>query len=218
MKKITIGWAPITLWLLGSLAILSGIFRTLVTGEALATGVMPEDPADLHYVNHAALTLLHVIPGTLFLLLGPLQFIADIRNRWPWLHRLSGVVFILSGLTFAITALIIDLTFPTFGGPFKRLAVWVFSIAQIATLLVAVMAIRKRQIMRHRAWMMRAFAVGLGISPLRFYFIPAYLLFGVPSNFTIALGMWVGFGLNLLIAEWILWRERKPAAPLPIPG
>src|SRR5690606_35633929 len=131
-----------------------------------------------HYVNHAALTLLHVVPGTLFLLLGPLQFISGIRQRWPWLHRLTGMVFILSGLTFACTALLIDLTFPTFGGPFKRLAVWVFSGAQIFTLLVALSAIRRRQIARHRAWMVRAFAIGLGISTMRFYFIPAYLLFG----------------------------------------
>ncbi len=209
MQKLKIGWVPPALWLLGSLAILSGVFRTYITGDALVTGVMPEDPADLHYVRHATLTLLHVVPGTLFLLLGPLQFIDGIRQRWPWLHRLSGMLFIASGLTFALTALMIDLTFPTFGGDFKRLAVWVFSIAQIVTLVVALIAIRRRHIARHRAWMIRAFAIGLGISTMRLYFIPAYLLFGVPSNFAIGLGMWVGFGVNVLAAEWILWRERR---------
>jgi uncharacterized membrane protein len=208
MAKIRIGWIPISLWALGSLAILSGFFRTWVTTEALVTGVIPVDPSDAHYTNNALLTLLHVVPGVIFLLLGPLQFISDIRKHWPKLHRWAGRLFILSGFTFAVTALIINVSFPPFGGQFKSLAVYIFSIAQILTLGIALHAVLQRDFIRHRAWMMRAFAIGLAISTMRIFFIPAYLLFGVPNDLTVALGMWIGFLVNILVVELILWRER----------
>lgn len=209
MKKVTMGWIPPALWLLGSLAILSALYRIYVTGEAVVTGVMPTDPADLHYVKHAALTGMHVIPGLIFLLLGPLQFIASIRARWPRFHRWSGRLFIVSGLFLAVSAIIINIVFPPFGGWFKSLAVYIFSAAQIITLVIALRAILRRDVVRHRAWMIRAFAIGLAISTMRIFFIPAYLLFGVPSDFTVGLGMWVGFVVNIVVAEWILWRERS---------
>ena len=144
----------------------------------------------------------------LFLLLGPLQFVAAIRARWPKIHRISGRVFIASGFMMAVSAIAINIMFPPFGGLFKSIAVYVFSVAQIVTLTVALRAILRRDITRHRAWMIRAFAIGLAISTMRIFFIPAYLLYGVPSDFTVGLGMWIGFLVNIAVAEFILWRER----------
>jgi uncharacterized membrane protein len=208
MKKIAIGWVAPTLWLLGSLAILSAICRMWVTGEALATGVMPSDPGDLHYVNHVPMISLHIVPGFIFLVLGPLQFISAIRACWPKFHRWSGRLFVVSGLVTAVTAILINMVFPPVGGLFKSIAVIVFSCAQIITLLVALRAILRRDIATHRAWMMRAFAIGLSVSTMRIFFIPAYFLYGIPNDFTIALGMWVGFSVNIIAAELMLWRER----------
>ena len=207
-NKFVIGWVPPVLWLLGSLAILSAVYRIFITTDALITGVMPTDPDDLHYVKHALLISLHIVPGLLFLLLGPLQFISSLRARWPTLHRWSGRVFIVSGLITAITAIVINMAFPPVGGLFKSLAVYIFSLALIISLIIALRAILRRDIKHHRAWMIRAFAIGLSISTMRIFFIPAYMLFGIPSNFTIALGMWIGFIVNIIVAEIILWRER----------
>ena len=108
----------------------------------------------------------------------------------------------------AVSAIAINIMFPPFGGLFKSIAVYVFSVAQIVTLTVALRAILRRDITRHRAWMIRAFAIGLAISTMRIFFIPAYLLYGVPSDFTVGLGMWIGFLVNIAVAEFILWRER----------
>lgn len=207
MGRIQIGWVPITLWALGSLAILSGFFRAYVTVDAVVTGIIPADPADAHYAKHAVLTFLHVIPGIIFLMLGPLQFIRGIRNYWPGVHRWSGRIFIVSGLVFAVTALVINFSFPPFGGPFKSLAVVIFSLLEIFSLGIALRAVLQRNFAQHRAWMMRAFAIGLAISTMRIFFIPAYILFGVPNELTVALGMWVGFLVNIVVVEFILWKE-----------
>ena len=206
--KSTFGWVAPVLWLLGALAIYAAIDRMLITYGSLLTGVMPTDPANAHYVKHALLISLHIIPGLLFLLLGPLQFVAAIRARWHKIHRISGRVFIASGFMMAVSAIAINIMFPPFGGLFKSIAVYVFSVAQIVTLTVALRAILRRDITRHRAWMIRAFAIGLAISTMRIFFIPAYLLYGVPSDFTVGLGMWIGFLVNIAVAEFILWRER----------
>lgn len=212
-KRIVLGWIPSLLWVLGSLAILSAIFRVATTGYAVFSGVMPSDPGDMHYVEHPWLTALHVIPGTLFLLLGPLQFVPSIRAHWPRFHRNSGRIFVASGLITAVTAISINIIFPPFGGIFKSLAVFIFGAAQIITLIVAVHAILRRNIVRHRAWMVRAFAIGLSISTMRFYFIPAFLVFGMePNAFNISLGMWIGFLTNTLVAEIILARGKNRKA------
>lgn len=209
LNKFSIGWVVPMLWLLGSLAILSAILRIALTSQALLTGAVPTDPGDIHYIQHPWLTALHVVPGLLFLLLGPLQFLSSIRSRWPKVHRISGRVFVVSGLITAVTAMTINIVFPPFGGLFKSLAVFIFSIAQIITLILAVHAILRRNTARHRAWMVRAFAIGLSISTMRFFFIPAFLVFGMkPTEFNISLGMWVGFLVNMFAAEIILWRER----------
>ena len=34
------------------------------------------------YADHPWLTLIHIVPGFLFMVLGPLQFMPFIRNRW----------------------------------------------------------------------------------------------------------------------------------------
>lgn len=211
-KKLIIGWVAPVLWLLGALAIYSAIDRMLITFGSLLSGIMPADPANAHYVKHALLISFHIIPGLLFLVLGPLQFIADIRTRWPRAHRISGRIFIASGFMMAISAIVINIAFPPFGGLFKSIAVYLFSTAQIITLAVALHAILRRDIARHRAWMIRAFAIGLAISTMRIFFIPAYLLYGVPSDFTVGLGMWIGFLANIAVAEFILWNEKRKVA------
>lgn len=202
-------WVAPLLWLLGALAIYSAIDRMHITFGALLSGVMPTDPADMHYVRHALLISFHIIPGFIFLALGPLQFMGAIRVRWPKVHRISGRIFVASGFMTAISAIGINIVFPPFGGLFKSIAVYIFSIALIVSLTIAVRAILRRDITRHRAWMIRAFAIGLAISTMRIFFIPMYLLYGVPNDFTVAMGMWIGFLFNILIAEFILWRERK---------
>lgn len=118
MRKTTLGWVAPTLWLLGSLAILSAIYRMWITTEALTTGVMPIDPSDLHYVKHVLMISLHIIPGFIFLVLGPLQFVSSIRARWPKFHRWSGRLFIVSGVVTAVTAITMNMVFPPVGGLF----------------------------------------------------------------------------------------------------
>src|SRR6266567_2802854 len=54
---------------------------------------------------HRALTLAHVLPGMLFMVLGPLQFVRRIRSSYPWLHRWTGRAFLIASLIVGCSAL-----------------------------------------------------------------------------------------------------------------
>src|SRR5215472_11244974 len=61
---------------------------------------------DANFLRHRVLTTVHIIPGLLFMVLGPFQFIRRLRTRRPALHRWTGRVFIVSGLVVGTTALV----------------------------------------------------------------------------------------------------------------
>ena len=56
------------------------------------------------FAHYPRLTLIHIVPGILFMILGPLQFRATIRARHLRWHRLSGRAFVICGLVIGISA------------------------------------------------------------------------------------------------------------------
>ncbi len=66
----------------------------------------PEAAAmDASFAPHRLLTMVHIVPGLLFMALAPLQFVRRLRNRRPGLHRWIGRVVLASGLIIGSTAL-----------------------------------------------------------------------------------------------------------------
>ncbi len=208
-RKLVVGWVPILLWLFGGIVVFSGIMRFAVTGHALVTGQPVADPVFMVYVHEPWWPAIHILSGTVFMLVGPLQFIPSIRRHWPKLHRVSGRIFIVCGLVAAVTALGVEFGFPLRGGHFKRAAMVLFSLTLLVALVIAWRAAIRRKIDVHRAWVIRAYAIGLSLSTTRLYFIPAYLIHGNPTEFEAATVTWIGFCLNCLVAEWIVRRSRR---------
>jgi len=208
-RKLAVGWVPILLWLYGGIVVFSGIMRLAITGQALTTGQPVDDPVFMVYVHQPWLPAIHILAGTVFMLLGPLQFIPSIRRYWPKMHRVTGRVFLVCGLIAAATGLGVEFTFPLRGGYVKRAAMVLFSLAMLVALALAWRAAIRRRIDLHRAWVVRAYAIGLALSTTRLYFIPAYLMYGNPSQFEAATVTWAGFCINCLVAEWIVRRSRR---------
>src|ERR1700738_2309339 len=59
------------------------------------------------FAHYPRLTLIHIVPGLLFMLLGPLQFSSTIRVRHLRWHRWSGRVGVAFGFVIGISALVI---------------------------------------------------------------------------------------------------------------
>lgn len=200
---------PILLWLVGSVTILTASFRIALIISGLGMETLPDDYEGAHYLDHLAITAAHIIPGIVFLALGPLQFSAVLRRRWTRWHRLSGRVFVLSGLSLGMSGVWMNQNFPPIGGVAKYVSAHLFGVAMLAAIGIATAAIMRGNVARHRVWMIRAFAIGLAPATQRILLIPVFVALGEATDTLIDVGMTVGWLLNVGVAEWILWRSRR---------
>jgi hypothetical protein len=84
--------------------------------------------------------------------------------------------------------------------------VWFF-----VCLVLAFRGIRADDIVRHRRWMIRAFAIGVGVGTIRIW-IALFVITGlldVPAAFGPA--FWISFIMHALAAE--LWLRARPLPP-----
>ena len=166
------------------------------------------------FAHYPFLTLIHIIPGLIFMILGPLQFIPAIRTRHPKFHRINGRIFLTCSLIIGISALVMSFGMPAIGGVNQAAATTLFAIFFLLALTKAFVHIRRREFALHREWMIRAFAVGLAVATIRpivgFFFATSRLTGLTPHEF-FGTAFWLGFTLQLIAAEaWIHYTEQQP--------
>lgn len=161
---------------------------------------------DAGFVRHPIVTLVHIIPGFVFMLLGPLQFVPWIRNRHLRLHRRLGTVYLCAGAVIGISALSMSFLLPI-GGANEAAATVLFATFFLFALGKAYVHIRAREIGLHREWMIRAFAIGLAVATIRpivgVFFALSRVTHQTPQEF-FGTAFWIGFTLHMIAAEaWI---------------
>jgi uncharacterized membrane protein len=159
------------------------------------------------FAQHPILTLVHIVPGMLFMILGPLQFSSAIRERHLRWHRLSGRVFVTSGLVIGVSALVMSFGMPAIGGVNQAAATTLFGTFFLFALCKAFWHIRRREVALHREWMIRAFSIGIAVAAIRpiigVFFATSPLTGLTPREF-FGIAFWIGFVLHLIAAEaWI---------------
>jgi uncharacterized membrane protein len=150
-----------------------------------------------------ALTLVHILPGALFLILGLFQFMPSIRNRHIHFHRWSGNVLMICGLIIGFSALVMSFTM-NIGGPNETAATTLYAIVFLFCLIKAYRFVRRKEIARHREWMIRAYGVGLGVATTR-PIVGTFFAFRrlTPHEF-FGIAFWLGFTTTFLAAEaWV---------------
>jgi uncharacterized membrane protein len=142
------------------------------------------------------------------LLVAPLQFRSPLRARRPKLHRVLGRVYVAGCLIGGATGLLLAVgaeTGPVSTAGFGSLAlVWLFATARAWRLAV------RRDLVPHREWMIRSFALTFAAVTLRVYLPIAQLL---PVELedayrAISFLCWVP---NLIVAEgYVRTRRARP--------
>jgi uncharacterized membrane protein len=211
-------WAITLLLMLIGVAIV--VRRSLqLFAPSPASSNFPEAAAmDAGFAHHRLLTMIHITPGLLFILLAPLQFVRKLRNRKPKLHRWIGRVVLVSGWIVGGSALVMSPQL-AIGGPNETAATMLFAIVFLFSLSKAYLHIRKGRIALHREWMIRAFAVGFAVSTIRpivgAFFATSRLTHLTPRDF-FGTAFWLGFTIQLMAAEiWINYTRRPPAVVRP---
>ena len=187
-------------WSLENPALTDDLFRQILP----ATEVHFVQEFNRWFATHPILTLVHIVPGSLFFILGPFQFSSRIRARYTRFHRWSGRLVALTALPVGLSGLLFGVVFP-FGGPLASSAIFVAGATFLLAVTRAFIAIRRHDVARHREWMIRMFAIGLGISTVRI--VGLVLLPIIPTRsleLRTGLSFWIGFAFTFAAAEfWV---------------
>lgn len=200
---------PAGLIVLGIIPMVAGAFRlTQLAGGAAIT------PENARFFASPLPVVLHIAGVSFYSMLGAFQFAPRFRRRRPQWHRVSGRLLVPCGLVAAITGLWMTLFYPRIEGDGDLLTVFrlVFGTAMLLALLLGLAAILRRDIARHRAWMTRGYAIGMGAGTQALTQLPLLLIFGAPGEIPRALLMGAGWVINLGIAEWIIRKGPAPKA------
>ena len=208
---------PGTPWIIG---IVVGVLMMIVFAFAgrrlwvdvpnLTAGTQPDQAFDARYVSHPWLTYLHIGPGTIYLLGAVLQLSFWFRRRHYPTHRRLGRVVLAVGLLGGATAITLGLVMP-FGGQAERWATILFGAWYLASLVLAFRAIRAGDAVQHRRWMIRAFAVGVGVGTIRIWMFLLQVVTQIDLAGAFGPAFWIAFTLHVLVAE--LWLRRRPVPP-----
>lgn len=153
----------------------------------------------------------HLAGGSLALLLGPFQFSAALRWRYPKTHRVMGRMYLTGILVGAICAVYMGLWISpnrAFGDALLFLA-----LAWAVTSAMAFTAALRRQFAIHREWMIRSYVVTFGFVLFRFGNDDLKLFHGLgPANAAV-MNAWVCWAVPLLFTQVVLdWRRTTSLA------
>ena len=203
---------PAALVALGTVPVVAGSLRLVeLSGGAEAM------PSDARYDASPLPVVVHIVSATVFAILGAFQFSSSIRRRRPGWHRRSGRVLVVAGLGVALSALWLNQFFPKAEATREvlyplRMA---FGVAMVLTIVLGFLAARRRDFSRHRAWMIRSYAIGMVAGTQVFTLGLGGLVLG-SGELTTALLMAAAWGINLAVAERAIrtrTRRRSPSVP-----
>lgn len=205
---------PIALVLL--LAFLTGIpiLNSFVEVFQIPSGTYPEDSA--HLAVAPVSWFLHVLAGVAFGITGPTQFVRALRHRFGKLHRVLGRIFVLSGAAIGLSGLSILAQVTSVRTPMVGIARGIFGVALLIALAIAMAAIHKRDVIRHRAWMIRSYAVGMGLGTVALVYMPLYLITGQPPIGLLSDVLFVvSWAMNIVVAEMVIRHIARSPAKVP---
>lgn len=169
------------------------IVLALVQVVQIPLGALPEDSRRLSAVP--VWHFMHVLGGATFGILGPIQFGRVLMRKYGLLHRVMGRVFVAAGAMISLSALSLLWHFPDTYSVAMNSGRLLFGIALGVALAMAMLAIRKRDFTRHRNWMIRAYAIGMGATAVSMVFLPIYAITGEPPTGLVSdivfLGSWM---------------------------
>ena len=207
-KNAATQWLPpVGLIALSLIPVLAGAFRL---NELMSSPEMTAENA--RFVASPVPVTVHIVSVTVFSLLGALQFVPSLRRGRPSWHRIAGRILVPAGLLVAISGLWMNFFYPRPPGDGESLVVvrLIVGLAMLASIVLAVFAIRRGDFASHGAWMTRGYAIALGAGTQVFTMLPWVLIFGpigagdeLPRT-VLMTAAWV---INLAVAEYVIRRR-----------
>jgi len=145
----------------------------------------------------------HVVCGLVAIVIGPLQFSARIRRDYLPFHRIAGRVYVVTVLCGAIAGLGMASSVGKDSAAYA-LGLTGLALAWITTTGMAFVAIRRKNIIQHKQWMVRSYVVTFAFVIFR---LGSDLLRAgnvLPSHERSAMLAWACWAVPLLVAEVVM--------------
>lgn len=207
-RRVPTWRVPLALVALSLIPVIAGSVRL----TDLSTG-STHMPQDTHHPDMPVALIVHIVSATVYSLLGAFQFSAGLRRHHARWHRAAGMVLVPTGLAVALSALWLTLVYPTEAGtgPVLYWSRLLFGLAMITCLVLGFRTVRARKFRSHRAWMIRAYALGLGAGTQVVTIGVAEVALGTSTS-VIDAATAAGWAVNLAVAETIVRRPHRPQA------
>jgi uncharacterized membrane protein len=166
-------------------------------------GMVPEDTLRLMV---APISLfLHAVAGVAFGIAGPIQFSGVLRERFGVWHRATGRIFVVSGLFLGLSGLSLLVRVDSISTPMLDTFRGIMSFALCLSLALGLAAIQVPDVTRHRAWMIRAYVIGMGSGTVALVMFPIYIATGEPPTGWVLDSVFVGWwALNICLGELVI--------------
>lgn len=164
---------------------------------------------ELQYFYYPWAFFIHVYTAMLVLVAGFTQFSRRLQQKYPVLHRISGWIYVVvvvmlagpSGFVIGVHAN---------GGWSSQLAFCLLAIFWIFFTVMAVLKIKKKDMIAHRHWMLRSFALTMSAITLRAWKYVLVALFHPKPMDVYRWVAWLGWVVNLIIIEiYIYYQNHK---------
>jgi hypothetical protein len=193
---------PALLVLFSLVPAMGGVMRFL----SMSVGT-PVTSENVRFVASPVPIVIHVLAATLYCLLGAFQFSRAFRLRWPGLHRRAGRVLAVCGLLAGATGLWMTVFYSIPAYHQGAILYWVrlaVGSGMIACLYIGWSSIMRRQVARHEAFMIRAYALGQGAGTQVLVLLPWMVVTGKSEGLTRDLLMTLSWVINVVVAEYII--------------
>lgn len=214
---LRIGWgwiafSAVTVVAMTATPYLTASLRQLADAEVGIASTYVDQPVPIVVAFY-----LHVVLGALALLIGPLQFARGLRERFPGLHRVLGATSIVAIVGASAAGLVIATV--TSAGLVGTLGFGMLAILWATFALLGLRAILRRDVLAHRWWMTRTFALTYAGVTLRLWIpilMAVFMAFGTEPGAAFvqayAIVPFLSWVPNLIVAEWMARASRTACA------
>ena len=151
---------------------------------------------------------IHVYSAIFVLFFGFFQFNNILLKKYPLVHRYFGKLYVLIILFFSAPSGLFIGLFAN-GGFYSKISFVTLSALWFLFTLKGFLYIKKKNIVQHRAFLLRSFALTFSAVTLRFWkVILVYLFHPAPMDLYQIIA-WLGWIPNLLIIEYYLYHQSK---------
>ena len=150
----------------------------------------------------------HVYTSIFVLILGIPQFISWVRQKLPSWHKNLGKIYISIVLFVAAPSGFIMAIYAN-GNSFTKFSFILQSILWFAFTLYAFRLVRTKNWKKHEHFMIRSYALTLSAISLRLFKWIIVGIWELPPMDTYKIVAWLGWIVNLIIAEFYIYLKRK---------